>query len=129
MCNTIATSTLPQLLPEVVALAREAGKRLAAEFARLAGPRGGGDKAPIDSELEEMLRAGLVRILAAPVIGEELPNGSTQGASRLWLLDPHDGTSAFLQGYPGQRGLGRAARPRGAGAGRGLRASLAGPGR
>jgi fructose-1,6-bisphosphatase/inositol monophosphatase family enzyme len=90
-----------QLLPEVIELARSAGGRLSAEFARPQGPRGAKDKALIDAEVEAFLRDELSDLLSVTVIGEELPNARIKGAKRIWLVDPHDGTSAFLQGHRG----------------------------
>ena len=90
-----------QLLPGVIALVHLAGAALVAEFARPDGPRGSGDKAAIDAALEAALRDGLHGLLPVPVIAEELPNKHPGSAAKIWLVDPHDGTSAFLEGYRG----------------------------
>uniref|UniRef100_UPI002FDC0F20 inositol monophosphatase family protein n=1 Tax=Falsiroseomonas oryzae TaxID=2766473 RepID=UPI002FDC0F20 len=89
------------LLPAVVAAAEGAGRRIATEFSRPGGPRGAGGKAPVDTEVEAELRAALTALLPeACWVGEE--TGRATGAGGLcWLVDPHDGTSDFLDGHRG----------------------------
>lgn len=93
------------LLAAVIRAVEAEGERLHAEFLRPAGPRGSGHKAPIDTEIEERLRAGLQVLLPCDFVGEE--TGTTRGSAAgplvgwRWLVDPHDGTSDFLQGYRG----------------------------
>jgi ADP-ribosyl-[dinitrogen reductase] hydrolase len=91
------------LLKYVVALARQAGQRIQEEFYRPGNPRGAGDKADIDTEIESFLRPELERLLpGSGVIGEELgENSSASHSEYCWLVDPHDGTSAFLRGFRG----------------------------
>ena len=50
---------LKQVIREVVA----AGELLVAEWQRPSGPRGSGDKADVDVEIENLLRTGLIEIL------------------------------------------------------------------
>jgi ADP-ribosylglycohydrolase/fructose-1,6-bisphosphatase/inositol monophosphatase family enzyme len=81
--------------------ARAAGAILCAEFHRPGGPRGSGEHAPADEEAEQLIRQ---RLLAAypkwGYRGEE--TGFVAGGEPfLWLVDPNDGTSAFLKGYRG----------------------------
>ncbi|HLH87621.1 MAG TPA: inositol monophosphatase family protein [Xanthobacteraceae bacterium] len=91
---------LPALLAAVIAAAEAAGCRLVAEFARPQGPRGAGDHADIDGEIEAALRGRLLELLPARWRGEE--SGVLAGPSAYcWLVDPHDGTRAFLAGVPG----------------------------
>jgi len=99
--------TTPIHLPEPADLAGtvvdtvvEAGALLRAEFHRPGGPRGSHGKAPIDSEIESFLRARLTTLHACGWHGEELPRGAGTGPDR-WVVDPQDGTRAFLKGLRG----------------------------
>jgi ADP-ribosyl-[dinitrogen reductase] hydrolase len=96
------STDLPALLPPVIALVHQAGDRLAAEFARPAGPRyTHQDSAPIDRELELDLRAGLTALFPARFVGEESGIQAAAGNGFCWVVDPHDGTRAFLEGRRG----------------------------
>ena len=66
-----------------------------------AGPRGGGSKSKIDVEIELYLTDRLTALLLARFVGEETPNRPGDGSPYCWLVDPHDGTWAYLQGYRG----------------------------
>lgn len=99
--------TTPSHLPEpaglvgnVVDSVINAGALLRAEFHRPGGPRGGHGKAPIDSEIESFLRDRLTALHACAWHGEELPRSSGAGPDR-WVVDPQDGTRAFLKGLRG----------------------------
>lgn len=94
-------STPAELLDSVIPLVRAAGESLAAEFARPGGPRGGGSKADIDTEIEWVLRTALLALGPARYVGEETGTGGDAGAAYCWLVDPHDGTSSFLKGARG----------------------------
>ncbi|WP_348530033.1 hypothetical protein [Pseudomonas sp. BN606] len=59
------------LLEAVIALVLEAGHLIAAELVRPGGPRGAGDKAEIDVEVEVILRQGLTKLLACDFVGEK----------------------------------------------------------
>lgn len=88
------------MLNEVISLVLRTGALIAAEVARPGGPRGTGDKADIDVEVEILLREGLLQLQAGDFWGEE--TGSTlTGASYCWVVDPNDGTADFLAGRPG----------------------------
>lgn len=89
------------LLPFVTTLAEQAGGMIAAEFTRPGGPRGGGGHAPVDDAIEAMLRPALLTLLPAAWRGEE--TGAAPGPDNgfCWLVDPQDGTSAFLAGQRG----------------------------
>jgi myo-inositol-1(or 4)-monophosphatase len=91
---------LKHLLPRAIRVVEEAGMLLAAEWCRLDGPRGTGDKAAIDVEIEEFLRPALLRLLACDFWGEETGH-LLSGHSWCWVVDPNDGTSDFLQGRKG----------------------------
>lgn len=102
MPNAIAEATdLRTLLPAVVAAAEAAGRLLAAEFARPGGPRGAGSHAEIDHEIEIDLRGRLLSLLPARWLGEETGADPGPGGMDCWLVDPNDGTSAFLTGHRG----------------------------
>ncbi|MGH8704161.1 MAG: inositol monophosphatase family protein, partial [Burkholderiales bacterium] len=94
-------------LAAVIAAVEEEGERLRAEFYRPEGPRGRGGSAPLDREIEERLRAKLQALVPCAFAGEETgttpaPRGaSPESAGFLWLVDPQDGTTEFLQGRRG----------------------------
>jgi myo-inositol-1(or 4)-monophosphatase len=99
-----ATGPLSQKsLPEFskykrVSTLRKAGERLLAEAAR-PKPRGESpSKLTVDIEIEQDLHAAiLARFPDDEIHGEELgPRPGTSG--RVWIIDPHDGTSEFSQG-------------------------------
>ncbi len=79
-------------------LVAEGAEMLRAEAARPGGPRGAGDRAPIDAEICALLVDGLAASFPADAIrSEELP--PRPGSSgRAWVIDPHDGTRHFLRG-------------------------------
>jgi ADP-ribosyl-[dinitrogen reductase] hydrolase len=74
---------------------------LAAEFTRPDGPRGGGSHAVVDDEIETTLRRQLLELLPARWRGEETGALVGIGGPYCWLVDPDDGTSAFLAGERG----------------------------
>lgn len=88
------------LLDAVIALVREAGCLIVAEVVRPGGPRGAGDKAEIDGEVEVMLRQGQTKLLPCDFVGEETGVQLT-GHHYCWVVDPNDGTRDFLQGHLG----------------------------
>ena len=92
---------LPELLLPVIAAAEAAGRILAAEFARADGPRGAASHADVDEEIEADLREQLLALQPARWRGEETGLRAGPGGAFCWLVDPHDGTSAFLAGERG----------------------------
>jgi fructose-1,6-bisphosphatase/inositol monophosphatase family enzyme len=93
---------LTSILPDAVALVREAGTWLAAEFCRPGGPRSSDtDTSPIDTEIELFLRDRLTRLLPARFVGEEEGVLAADANGYCWVVDPHDGTRAFLEGKRG----------------------------
>jgi ADP-ribosyl-[dinitrogen reductase] hydrolase len=95
---------LNNVLRGVIAAVEEEGRRLAEEFHRPEGPRGKGGSAPIDTEIEERLRAKLQALVPCAFGGEETgltPGTDPARAEWLWLVDPQDGTSEFLSGRRG----------------------------
>lgn len=93
---------MQEILERMVELALEAGRRIREEFYLPGGPRGGGDKADIDTEVEAFLRPELQELIpGSAVLGEELGGSGTFTEEFCWLIDPHDGTAAFLRGFRG----------------------------
>lgn len=98
----MTSTTLTSILSPIIDLVREAGARLAAEFARPDGPRfSDTDTAPIDTEIERFLRDGLTKLLPARFVGEEEGAHASEANAFCWVVDPHDGTRAFLEGKRG----------------------------
>ncbi len=93
------------LLAPVIAAAKAAGDLVAAEFARPDGPRFSDHvTAPLDTEIEMILRDRLLALVPARFVGEEagVLAAPTEGADGYcWVVDPHDGTRAFLEGRRG----------------------------
>ncbi|HEX5476326.1 MAG TPA: inositol monophosphatase family protein [Burkholderiales bacterium] len=92
------------VLRAVIAAVEEEGAKLAAELYLPEGPRGRRGHAPIDTEIEERLRAKLQALVGCPFTGEETgvaPGRDAARADWLWLVDPHDGTFDFIQGKRG----------------------------
>lgn len=96
----MSTTPLTEILPEIISLAEAMGELLIQEWQREGGPRGAGDKADIDHEIEVRLRKELLALLDADFWGEETGSRLT-GHPYCWVVDPHDGTSDFLRGLPG----------------------------
>jgi ADP-ribosyl-[dinitrogen reductase] hydrolase len=98
----MTTTTLPPILPAVIGLVQQAGLWLAAEFARPDGPRfSDTDTSPIDTEIELFLRERLTALLPARFVGEEEGVLAAEANGYCWIVDPHDGTRAFLEGRRG----------------------------
>jgi myo-inositol-1(or 4)-monophosphatase len=94
------TADYPQLLRAVIKEVLIAGELLASEWKRPMGPRGSGDKADIDIEIETLLRTSLLRTLDCDYWGEET-GFRLEGAECCWVVDPNDGTTDFLRGLKG----------------------------
>jgi ADP-ribosyl-[dinitrogen reductase] hydrolase len=101
------------LLTSVIKMVAEAGAMIRAEFHRQGGPRGGGSKAPIDTEVEQVLKDRLLELHRCSFVGEETDRVLAAG-SDIWVVDPQDGTTDFLAGRRGSAisvALLRAGRP------------------
>lgn len=85
-------------LKVVVELIKECGDMLLEEAEREGGPRGSGEKADIDDEIDALIHARLSEAFPDDtIISEE--HGRKDGTSgRAFLVDPHDGTRDFLNG-------------------------------
>jgi fructose-1,6-bisphosphatase/inositol monophosphatase family enzyme len=80
----------------------DAGRLVAVEFARPDGPRFSDNvTAPLDHEIELMLRDRLLALLPARFVGEEAGVLEAPANGYCWVVDPHDGTRAFLEGRRG----------------------------
>jgi ADP-ribosylglycohydrolase/fructose-1,6-bisphosphatase/inositol monophosphatase family enzyme len=92
------------LLAVAVDAARAAGDRLRRDFHAPGGARGGGNKAPADTEAEIDIRRRLETAWPdAGYVGEETGRrpGGQGGHGHVWLVDPNDGTRAYLEGHRG----------------------------
>ena len=102
MTTATLPPVLPPILPSVIRLVNQAGTWLDAEFSRPDGPRfSDTDTSPIDTEIELFLRAHLTALLPARFVGEEEGVLAAQANGYCWVVDPHDGTRAFLEGRRG----------------------------
>jgi ADP-ribosylglycohydrolase/fructose-1,6-bisphosphatase/inositol monophosphatase family enzyme len=84
-------------------LAQQAGRLIREEFHRAGGPRHSGPShADVDTEAERLILAGLRGTWPDDVVAaEETASSANRRAERLWLVDPHDGTRAFIEGHRG----------------------------
>ena len=92
-----------QLLPQVVALAREAGRAILAVYAGDFAVTNKGDNSPLtiaDERSHAIIAEALRRLTPdVPVISEEAPVPPLAERNRwewLWLVDPLDGTREFV---------------------------------
>jgi ADP-ribosylglycohydrolase/fructose-1,6-bisphosphatase/inositol monophosphatase family enzyme len=90
-----------QALAVAVEAAREAGAMLREEFHRPGGPRGSGEHAEIDRTAEEAIRKRLLAACPWGYLGEETGPGGGGDGRHVWLVDPNDGTNAYLRGWRG----------------------------
>ncbi|MDT4824686.1 putative inositol 1-monophosphatase ImpA [compost metagenome] len=88
------------LLNQVIDQVSLVGQLLVEEWRRPQGPRGQGDKAAVDVEIEQQLRDALLKLFACDFWGEETGHVLT-GHRWCWVVDPNDGTSDFLKGRKG----------------------------
>ncbi len=90
------------ILPDVIEAVKTAGQMVATEFSRQAGPRFSDHvTAPVDHEIELLLRDRLTGLLPARFVGEEAGVLEAPAIGVCWGVDPHDGTRAFLEGRRG----------------------------
>jgi ADP-ribosyl-[dinitrogen reductase] hydrolase len=90
------------ILPDVIEAVETAGRMVAAEFCRPGGPRFSDHvTAPVDHEIELFLRDRLTALLPARFVGEEAGVLEAPDNGFCWVVDPHDGTRAFLEGRRG----------------------------
>lgn len=100
--KTLSHDTLSKCLEFATDTALEAGALIREEFHRPGGPRGGGGHAPVDDESEALIRASLTRFDSSwGYLGEETGSHNLRADRPYWLVDPNDGTRAFLHGHRG----------------------------
>ncbi|MEZ4235348.1 MAG: inositol monophosphatase family protein [Myxococcota bacterium] len=90
---------------DVAVLAAEAAARIQREAARAGGPTGARQKGAVDwvTDVDLRCEAAVREVLARhtpeiPVLGEE--GGGAEGATTRWVVDPLDGTTNFVRGFP-----------------------------
>jgi 3'(2'), 5'-bisphosphate nucleotidase len=95
---------LNRLLPDVTALAREAGRAILEVYASSFSVEEKDDRSPLteaDLRSEKIILAGLRRLTPEiPVLSEEstrVPYSARRHWSLLWVVDPLDGTKEFVQ--------------------------------
>ncbi len=95
-------TTYSEHLTVAVDAARAAGALLLEDFSRPGGPVGEGAHADADDRAEALIRARLLEAFEdTAYLGEETGTGGEAGAEHIWLVDPNDGTSAYLRGWRG----------------------------
>lgn len=93
---------LTDTLQVAVDAARAAGALIRDEFHRPGGPRGHGEHADIDAVAETTVRDALQAHRPDwGFVGEETARHAIDPQRPTWVVDPNDGTSAFLQGHRG----------------------------
>src|SRR5947209_3583451 len=90
------------LLDVAILAARDAGGMLRGDFLQPGGPRGSGEHADADDEAEALIRDRLLAATSAwNDCGEDTPFHPGTEGRHTWLVDPNDGTAAYLKGYRG----------------------------
>ena len=100
MIKEKSNSAPADLLKDVIEAVVEAGGMIRKEFHRPGGPRGEGGHAPIDEEVEDLLKRRLLGLHPCSWLGEETGELRTTSED-IWIVDPNDGTSDFLAGRRG----------------------------
>jgi 3'(2'), 5'-bisphosphate nucleotidase len=97
------TEDLSRLLPEVISLARDAGRVVLEVYESSYTVQQKDDRSPLteaDLRSEQLILKGLRRIAPeVPVLSEEtgqVPWATRRRWSRLWVVDPLDGTKEFI---------------------------------
>jgi len=93
--------TFGDALGAALGAALEAGKLLREDFHRPGGPRGSGAHAEVDEHAERVIRDRILAAFPAAYRGEETGPASGGDGEHTWLVDPNDGTSAYLKGWRG----------------------------
>ena len=95
------TSRYQAALNAAVDAALEAGNLLRAEFHRPGGPHGSGGHAEVDEQAERVIREKILAAFPAAYLGEETGSARGDESEYIWLVDPNDGTTAYLKGWRG----------------------------
>jgi ADP-ribosyl-[dinitrogen reductase] hydrolase len=88
-------------LKAAVDAAVAAGALLRDEFNRQGGPRGTPGHAEEDETAEHLIKARLKASFPYDTVRGEETGGGRGTSGRLWLVDPNDGTSAYMEGFRG----------------------------
>ncbi len=88
-------------LQSAIEAALEAGTILRNDLHRPDGPRGGGSHADADDEAEQIIRQRLLAATDWSYLGEETGSHDGKDLRHRWLVDPNDGTAAYLKGWRG----------------------------
>jgi len=100
--GALSQDVLARALAVAEESARVAGQILRGEMHLPTGPKGGGSHAEADSVVEKVLRARLTGAFPAWKWYGEEGGGNHPGPGETgWIVDPNDGTSAYLRGYRG----------------------------
>jgi ADP-ribosylglycohydrolase/fructose-1,6-bisphosphatase/inositol monophosphatase family enzyme len=100
--TTLPPDILTTCLDVATDAALRAGALIREEFHRPGGPRGGDGHAPVDDEAEALIRAALIAFDPTwGFLGEETGRHNLRADRPYWLVDPNDGTHAFLHGHRG----------------------------
>lgn len=98
------SETLPALLEFAVQTAFEAGRMTLGYFQTGLRPDFKSDSTPVtvaDRKAEELIRQRIEhRFPHHSILGEEHGSKEVDGATHKWLIDPIDGTKAFMRGVP-----------------------------
>jgi len=79
-----------------------AGQLLRAEFLRPGGPRGGGEQAALDWEAEWVIRDRLMGATSGwGYLGKMTVTQNGSEGHHVWVVDPHNGVSGYVQGFRG----------------------------
>lgn len=92
-------------LEAAIAASKQAGAILLHDLRREGGPRGSGSHADADLEAEMQIRQTLLSATGTSFryLGEETGrvDGTAGEDSPIWIVDPNDGTNAYLRGFRG----------------------------
>jgi len=93
---------LQRALDVALNAARQAGALIREESWHAGGPRGSHGHAPVDRCVETLIRQRLQEAFPQwSYVGEETGSQRQERADIFWLVDPNDGTDAFLRGFRG----------------------------
>jgi myo-inositol-1(or 4)-monophosphatase len=107
--HQVTSSGKAELEETAVTLARLAGERivgmsrdsLSVQFKSASGGANSSPVCDVDREVEAALRAVLAeRFAEHAVVGEEGTEPALEGAEFVWVIDPLDGTTNYLNGVP-----------------------------
>jgi myo-inositol-1(or 4)-monophosphatase len=97
-------SDLEHILDEAVRIAAAAGALIQEIRAEGVEPSAKDDRSPVtraDHESDALLKRELLKLVAAAWLSEETADAEDRLAcSRLWVVDPLDGTKEFIKGLP-----------------------------